>query len=78
MPTSLDGVAPLPAATATSANGFRWAPWFVLAFVALLPTVGPAEGVLSLGALTAMGLLLWQRFQGGTRLLSEARALRSG
>ena len=56
--------------------GFRWAPWFVLAFVALLPTVGPAEGVLSLGSLTAMGLLLWQRFQGGTRLLSrEAWAL---
>jgi O-antigen ligase len=57
-------------------QGFRWAPWFVLAFVALLPTVGPAEGVLSLGSLTAMGLLLWQRFQGGTRLLSrEAWAL---
>jgi O-antigen ligase len=56
--------------------GFRWAPYFVLAFVALLPTVGPAEVVLSLGALTAMGLLLWQRFQGGTHLLSrEAWAL---
>ena len=59
-----------------AAPGFRWAPWFVLAFVALLPTVGPAEVVLSLGALTALGLLLWQRFQGGTRLLSrEAWAL---
>jgi O-antigen ligase len=56
--------------------GPRWAPWFVLAFVALLPLVGPAEAVLSLGALTAMGLLLWQRFQGGTQLLSrEAWAL---
>jgi O-antigen ligase len=54
----------------------RWAPWFVLAFVALLPTVGPAEAVLSLGSLTAMGVLLWQRFQGGTHLLSrEAWAL---
>jgi hypothetical protein len=57
-------------------QGFRWAPWFVLAFVVLLPTVGLAEAVLSLGALTAMGLLLWQRFEGGTRLLSrEAWAL---
>jgi O-antigen ligase len=59
-----------------SSPGFRWAPYFVLAFVALLPTVGPAEGVLSLGALTAMAMLGWQRFQGGTRLLSrEAWAL---
>src|SRR5688500_542749 len=56
--------------------GFRWASWIVLTFVLLLPTVGPAEAVLSLGALTAAGLLLWQRFKGGTRLLSrEAWAL---
>jgi O-antigen ligase len=86
MPISRDGAAPLPAptlpavtlpsATLPSTTGFRWAPWFVLAFVALLPTVGPAEVVLSLGALTAMAVLAWQRFQGGTRLLSrEAWAL---
>jgi O-antigen ligase len=56
--------------------GFRWAPWFVIAYVALLPLVGYAEAVLSLGALLALGLLLWQRFRGGTRLLSrEAWAL---
>jgi O-antigen ligase len=63
-------------ALAARSQGFRWAPWFVLAFVALLPTVGPAEAVLSLGSLLAMAVLLWQRFQGGTRLLSrEAWAL---
>jgi O-antigen ligase len=76
MPTSLDGAVPLPAPTLASPAGFRWAPWFVVAFVLLLPTVGWAEAVLSLGSLTAMGLLLWQRFQGGTQLLSrEAWAL---
>lgn len=70
MPTSLEGP-PL-----TFNGTFRWAPWFVLAFVALLPTVGPAEAVLSLGSLVAVGMLAWQRFQGGTRLLSrEAWAL---
>jgi O-antigen ligase len=76
MPTSPDGAAALPATILPSTTGFRWAPWFVIAFVLLLPTVGYAEAVLSLGSLTAMGLLLWQRFQGGTRLLSrEAWAL---
>ena len=67
MPTSPDGAAALPATILPSTTGFRWAPWFVIAFVLLLPTVGYAEAVLSLGSLTAMGLLLWQRFQGGTQ-----------
>jgi O-antigen ligase len=59
-----------------AAPGFRWAPGFILAFVALLPFRGLAETVLSLGSLLAMGLLLRQRFQGGTSLLSrEAWAL---
>jgi O-antigen ligase len=84
MPTSADassGVAAVrpdePAVPLTAGvGGFRWAPWFIVAFVALLPTVGPAEAVLSLGALAALGLLLLQRFRGGTRLLSrEAWAL---
>jgi O-antigen ligase len=56
--------------------GFRWTPFVVLLFVALWPTVGPAEAVLSLGALTGMALLAVRRFRGGTTLLSrEAWAL---
>jgi O-antigen ligase len=56
--------------------GFRWTPWVVLAFVALWPTVGPAEAVLSLGAVASLALLVWRRFHAGTTLLSrEAWAL---
>jgi O-antigen ligase len=56
--------------------GFRWTPFVVLAFVALWPTVGPAEAVLSLGAVASLVLLAMRRFQGGTSLLSrEAWAL---
>jgi O-antigen ligase len=55
---------------------FRWTPWLVLAYVALWPTVGPAEAVLSLGALASLAVLSWRRFRGGTTLLSrEAWAL---
>lgn len=55
---------------------FRWAPYLLVAFVALLPLVGLAETALSLGALIAMIMLLWQRFRGGTRLMRrEAWAL---
>lgn len=58
------------------ASGFRWTPWVVLAFVALWPTVGPAELVLSLGAIASMASLVHRRFRGGTGLLSrEAWAL---
>ena len=54
----------------------RWAPWWVLAFVALWPLPGPAEAVLSIGALVAMGVLGYHRFRGGIALLShEAWAL---
>ena len=56
--------------------GFRWTPYVVLAFVALWPTVGPAEAVLSLGALTSLAILAHRRFRNGTALLSrEAWAL---
>ena len=56
--------------------GFRWSPYVVLAFVALWPTVGPAEAVLSLGALTSLAILAHRRFRNGTALLSrEAWAL---
>ena len=42
----------------------------MLAFVALWPAPGYAEGVLVLGALAAIVKLLLARFRGGTRLLS--------
>ena len=58
------------------APGFRWTPFVVLAFVALWPTVGPAEAVLSLGALASLAILAYRRFRDGTALLSrEAWAL---
>ena len=40
---------------------FRWAPYWVLAFVALWPTVGIAEAVMSLGAVFGLLLILWQK-----------------
>ena len=51
-----------------AATGWRWAPAWVLAFVALWPAPGYAEGVLVLGALAAIVKLLLARFRGGTRL----------
>lgn len=53
-----------------AAHGWRWAPPWVLAFVALWPAPGYAEGIMVLGALLAIGKLLLVRFRGGTRLLS--------
>lgn len=53
-----------------------WAPWWVLAFVALWPLPGLAEVVLSLGALLALGQLLWRwRKQAPPQLSPEAWAL---
>ena len=49
----------------------RWAPWWVLAFVALWPLTGLAELVLSLGALVALAVLAIHRFRGGMVLLSR-------
>lgn len=68
-----------PNSPATDAPlGWRWAPAWVLAYVALWPTKGVAEGVMTLGALAAIVLLVRARFAGGTRLLSrEAWALTS-
>ncbi|HVR81822.1 MAG TPA: O-antigen ligase [Luteimonas sp.] len=51
-------------------TGWRWAPAWVLAFVALWPAPGYAEGVMVLGALAAIAKLLLTRFRGGTALLS--------
>jgi len=54
----------------TDAPGWRWAPAWVLAFVALWPAPGYAEAVMVLGALAAIARLLLARFRGGTALLS--------
>ena len=51
-------------------HGWRWAPAWVLAFVALWPAPGYAEAVLALGALAAIVRLLQSRFRGGSALLS--------
>ena len=52
---------------------FRWAPYWVLAFVALWPTVGIAEAVMSLGAVFGFVLMLWQKiFYRSTWLSREA------
>jgi O-antigen ligase len=56
----------------------RWAPWVVLAFVAMWPWPGVADGVLSLGAIATVAWLGMRRFRGGDALLSrEAWALTS-
>lgn len=72
----------LPAAGATAApardahpvphgiQGWRWAPAWILAYVALWPAPGYAEAVLVLGALIAIGKLAFSRFRGGASLLS--------
>ncbi len=49
----------------------RWAPWWVIAFVALWPLPGIAEGVLVLGALYAAVRMVQLRLQGNQRLLSS-------
>ena len=62
-----------PAATmppAEAAPGWRWAPAWVIAFVALWPAPGYAESVLVLGALAGLVKLLGSRFRGGSALLS--------
>lgn len=66
-----------PAATRTAdpqasnpSPGWRWAPAWVLAFVALWPAPGYAEAVMVLGAVVAIARLLLARFRGGTQLLS--------
>lgn len=50
-------------------HGWRWAPAWVLAFVALWPAPGYAEGVLALGALAGLIKLVASRFRGGNQLL---------
>ena len=58
-------------AEATQAGrGWRWAPAWVLGFVALWPAPGIAEAVLALGAIAGVVHLLQARFRGGAGLLS--------
>ncbi len=64
-------VQPTAAAQAGAATGWRWAPHWVLAFVALWPAPGYAEGVMVLGALAAIAKLSMARFRGGAALLSR-------
>jgi O-antigen ligase len=53
------------------APGWRWAPAWVLTYVALWPAPGYAEAVLVLGALVAIVKLVASRFRGGAQLLSN-------
>ncbi len=67
---------PMTAATADTGSaprthGWRWAPAWILTYVALWPAPGYAEGVLVLGALAAIIHLAMSRFRGGTKLLSN-------
>lgn len=56
--------------TENDTAGWRWAPWWVLAYVVLLPAPGIAEAVLTLGALFTIFKLSLVRFRGGSQLLS--------
>jgi O-antigen ligase len=67
---SVDPLTPASAGGENAPHGWRWAPAWVLAYVALWPAPGYAEGVLVLGALIAIVKLLASRFRGGTQLLS--------
>jgi len=61
---------PRPIPTQAEPTGWRWAPAFVLTYVALWPAPGYAEGVLVLGALAALIRLLMTRRSGAGQLLS--------
>lgn len=63
---------PGPEPVQQAIQGWRWAPAWILTYVALWPAPGYAEAVLVLGALVAIGKLLGSRFRGGASLLSGA------
>lgn len=69
MPPSSAETTLVPGSPASRAG--RWAPWWVIAFVALWPLPGIAEGVLVLGALYASVRMVQLRLQGNQRLLSS-------
>ncbi|KAF1697198.1 MULTISPECIES: O-antigen ligase family protein [Pseudoxanthomonas] len=56
------------------ARAFAWTPAWVLAFVALWPLPGPAEGVLALGALAVAAMLLLVLARGRTMPLDRRAA----
>ena len=60
----------MQAESTQAGRGWRWAPAWVLGFVALWPAPGIAEAVLALGALAGVVHLLQARFRGGAGLLS--------
>lgn len=64
-------VDPNPPTPAGAAHGWRWAPAWILAYVALWPAPGYAEAVLVLGALAAIVHLAASRFRSGGQLLSN-------
>ncbi|WP_422506830.1 O-antigen ligase family protein [Stenotrophomonas sp. GZD-301] len=69
MPPSPVEPALIPGSPASRAG--RWAPWWVIAFVAMWPLPGVAEGVLVLGALYAAVRMVQLRLAGKQRLLSS-------
>ena len=72
MPSTPNSVAEATAAIhADQDGGWRWAPAWILTYVALWPAPGYAEAVLVLGALAAIFKLLVLRFRGGAQLLSN-------
>ena len=60
----------MQAETTQAGPGWRWAPAWVLGFVALWPAPGVAEAVLALGAIAGIVHLLQARFRGSVALLS--------
>lgn len=71
MPNSATDTAAAPASDPRPIQGWRWAPAWILTYVALWPAPGYAEGVLVLGALAAIVKLVGSRFRGGAQLLSH-------
>lgn len=61
-----------PAVTVRDDRAGRWAPWWVLAYVALWPLPGIAETVLGLGAVYAAARMVMRRLQRRPHLLSTA------
>lgn len=68
MPTLQADAAPI----AGDARAGRWAPWWVLAYVALWPLPGIAETVLGLGAVYAAVRMVMRRLQRRPHLLTPA------
>ncbi|WP_447595586.1 O-antigen ligase family protein [Stenotrophomonas rhizophila] len=62
---------PVLAPGSPASRAGRWAPWWVLGFVALWPLPGIAESVLVLGALYAAVRMVQLRMQGKQHLLSS-------